>query len=70
MPRTSTFALTNATLPYAVQLANLGPFEAVRQSPALRGAANTLAGKLTCEPVARAFDMDWSTPEDALQAAV
>lgn len=66
VPRTSTFALTNATIPYAVKLANLGPFEAVRQNPALRTAANTLAGKLTCEPVAQAFGMDWTEPEAAL----
>lgn len=66
VPRTSTFALTNATIPYAVKLANLGPFEAVRQDAALRSAANTIAGKLTCEPVAAAFDMDWTRPEEAL----
>jgi alanine dehydrogenase len=66
VPRTSTFALTNATLPYALSLAKLGPFEAVRQSEALRSAANTIAGQLTCEPVARAFDMDWTAPEEAL----
>ena len=70
VPRTSTFALTNATIPYVVQLARLGPFEAVRQSAPLRSAANTLAGRLTCEPVAQAFDMDWTSPEEALGAAV
>ena len=70
VPRTSTFALTNATIPYALQLAKLGPLEAVRQSPALASAANTIAGQLTCEPVAIAFGMEWTTPSDALSAAV
>jgi alanine dehydrogenase len=70
VPRTSTFALTNATLPYALQLAKLGPFDAVRQSQPLRSAANTIAGKLTCEPVAEAFGMAWTTPEEAVQAAL
>jgi alanine dehydrogenase len=70
VPRTSTFALTNATLPYALQLAELGPLEAVRQSTALASAANTIAGKLTCEPVAQAFGMDWTMPLEALSAAV
>ena len=70
VPRTSTFALTNATLPYAVQLAQFGPLEAVRQCEQLRSAANTINGKLTCEPVARAFDMECSSPLDAVQAAV
>jgi len=70
VPRTSTFALTNATLPYALQLAQLGPFEAVRASAPLRGAANTIAGKLTCQPVAQAFGLDWTPPEQAVLAAV
>jgi alanine dehydrogenase len=70
VPRTSTFALTNATLPYALQLANLGAFEAVRQSQPLAGAANTIAGKLTCQPVAEAFGMDWTPAEEAVMAAV
>lgn len=70
VPRTSTFALTNATLPYAVQLADLGPLEAVRRSPQLASAANTIGGKLTCGPVAEAFNLEWTTPEEAVQAAV
>lgn len=70
VPRTSTWALTNATLPYAVQLADLGPYEAVRRSPQLAGAANTLDGKLTCGPVAAAFDLPWTTPDEAVSAAV
>ena len=66
VPRTSTFALTNATLPWVKRLAALGAAEAVKQDPALRMAANALGGKLTCEPVARAFDMPCVDPCEAL----
>ncbi|MHC4823443.1 MAG: alanine dehydrogenase [Planctomycetota bacterium] len=63
VPRTSTFGLTNATLPYVLKLAALGPKEAVLQNRQLATAANTLAGRLTNEPVAAAFDMEWEAPE-------
>ncbi len=58
VPRTSTFALTNATLPWARRLAELGAKRAVLESPALADAANALAGKLTCPAVAKAFE-EW-----------
>jgi alanine dehydrogenase len=51
--RTSTFALTNATLPYGLQLADLGPEEAIRRTAGLRPGANVWRGKVTNEPVAR-----------------
>jgi alanine dehydrogenase len=70
VPQTSTYALTNATLPYAVKLANLGAFGAVRDNEPLRAAANTIAGKLTCEPVAAAFGMSWTPAEEVVLAAV
>lgn len=54
---TSTFALANATLPYAVRLADLGYQEAARSDPGLAAGINIQAGRLTCEPVARAFGM-------------
>jgi alanine dehydrogenase len=66
VPRTSTFALTNATLPYALQLAGMGAADALANSPALASAANAIGGKLTCEPVAKAFGMDWVEPSKAL----
>jgi alanine dehydrogenase len=53
VPRTSTLALTNVTIPYAVQLANLGVEEAVRRNPALAKGVNVIRGKLTYEAVAR-----------------
>ncbi|MDQ6421021.1 alanine dehydrogenase [Paenibacillus sp. LHD-117] len=53
VPRTSTFALTNVTMPYALDLANAG-WEAVRRSQPLQKGVNTHAGKLMNEPVAQA----------------
>ena len=52
VPRTSTFALTNATLPYALKLANKGFFEAIRSDAGLKAGANTYAGHCTYEAVA------------------
>lgn len=52
--RTSTFALTNATLPYALKLANLGYREALKKDPALLKGLNVHEGKLVCRPVAEA----------------
>jgi len=52
VPRTSTFALTSVTLPYAVKLANLGVDEACRQVPALAKGVNTYNGNLTYAAVA------------------
>src|SRR3712207_8885222 len=47
VPRTSTFALTNATLPYALQLANKGWQRALRENPALLLGLNMHDGKVT-----------------------
>lgn len=52
VPRTSTFALTNATLPYALKLANKGFFEAIRSDDGLKAGVNTYAGHCTYEAVA------------------
>jgi alanine dehydrogenase len=52
VPRTSTFALTNATLPYALKLANHGFHTAVASDPGLKEGVNTYGGKLTYEAVA------------------
>jgi alanine dehydrogenase len=56
--RTSTYALTNATLPYARQLARLGAENAIRESAELRSAINAYKGTLTHGAVAEAFDMN------------
>ena len=63
--RTSTFALTNATTPWAVQLANLGAADALAH-PTLKTAANVIASKVTHEAVAEAFDLSFVAPEPAL----
>jgi alanine dehydrogenase len=55
--RTATQALTNATMPYAVKLANLGCEEAMRRLPELRLGLNTWRGGLICQPVAEALDL-------------
>ncbi|MFU8875907.1 alanine dehydrogenase [Micromonospora sp. SL4-19] len=58
VPNTSTHALTNVTLPYALELANQGWREALRNDPALALGLNTHAGKVVYGPVAEAHDMD------------
>ncbi len=55
VPRTSTIALTNATLPYALEIANLGPQQAIENDPALAKGVNTQAGKIANPPVAEAY---------------
>lgn len=55
VPHTSTWALTNATLPYALQLADRGWRDALRADPSLAQGLNTHAGEITCAPVAAAF---------------
>ena len=54
VPRTSTFALTNATLPYALKLANKGFLQAITTDPGLKEGVNTYAGHCTYEAVASA----------------
>ena len=55
VPRTSTFALTNATLPYALQLANKGWKQALKDNPALLKGLNMVEGKVTYPAVGQAF---------------
>ena len=65
VPRTSTFALSNQTLPYAMRLAAKG-LSALKDDHALMLGLNTHGGKLTCEAVAQAFNMPFAQPKDAL----
>jgi alanine dehydrogenase len=58
VPRTSTLALTNATLPYALQLANKGWKRALKDNPALLKGLNVTDGKVTYAGVAEAFGME------------
>ena len=57
VPHTSTYALTSVTLPYAVQIANRGWREALRNDDALALGLNTHDGAVTCAPVARAHGL-------------
>jgi len=62
VPRTSTLALTNATLPYAMQLANKGWKRALAENPALLKGLNVVDGKVTYEAVAEAFGLAYHEP--------
>jgi alanine dehydrogenase len=64
VPRTSTLALTNATLPYAKQIANKGWKQALKDNPALQKGLNIVDGKVTYPAVAEAFGLPF-TPLDS-----
>jgi alanine dehydrogenase len=66
VPNTSTYALTNVTLPYAVELANRGWRDALRADPALAGGLNTHDGHVTNAPVAAAHGYDSLPVADVL----
>lgn len=63
VPHTSTLALTNATIKYALDLANKGFKKAVLDDPALFAGVNTFSGKCTYQPVAEALDIKYSPLE-------
>lgn len=65
VPKTSTLALTNATLPYAVEIANKGWKKAMQENPEIRLGANVVKGKVTYQGVAEAFGLRF-TPIDKL----
>ncbi|GAB6172873.1 alanine dehydrogenase [Paradesulfitobacterium aromaticivorans] len=67
--RTSTFALTNATLPYALKLANLGFTEAIRVDLALARGVNTIYGKLTYKAVADALNLPYTPLEEVTKVS-
>jgi alanine dehydrogenase len=66
VPNTSTYALTNATMPYAVALADKGWAQACRDDASLLKGLNTHAGTLTNVPVGQAVGIDAVTPESVL----
>src|SRR5882724_2775804 len=65
VPRTSTFALTNATLPFALRLAKYGAIEAIKKDPHLKNGVNTYKGKVTYQAVADGQGLKY-TPIDNL----
>jgi len=66
VPRTSTYALNNATLPYVLELAQHGYREAMRRDGHLRAGLNVHAGEITNRAVAEALGMKFVDPRDAL----
>ena len=63
VPRTSTIALTNATLKYGLQIANKGLEGACKENDVMYSAINTYAGKLTCKNVADSFNVEYADPK-------
>ena len=66
VPITSTYALTNATLPYVLALADHGVADAARRDPGLKLGINVAGGKVTHPAVAEGVGMDYVRPEDVL----
>jgi alanine dehydrogenase len=66
VPHTSTYALTNVTMPYALELANRGLRDAVRDTPALLPGVSVVGGQVTSQPVAEAHGMPLVPVEQAL----
>jgi alanine dehydrogenase len=60
VPRTSTYALSSVTQPYALRLADLGFVRAVRSDPALALGVNTYRGQITYQAVAEAFSLEYT----------
>ncbi|HEX3245898.1 MAG TPA: alanine dehydrogenase, partial [Chloroflexota bacterium] len=67
VPRTSTFALSNASLPYALQLANQGPEAAFRSSAALASGVNIYRGAVTNAAVADALGLEYRPLSDLVK---
>ena len=68
--QTSTFALTNVTLPYARKLADIGVIEAIKGDKALALGVNTYGGGVTYEAVAEALKLPYTPLEDALRGQI
>ncbi|HEV8420153.1 MAG TPA: alanine dehydrogenase [Actinomycetota bacterium] len=69
VPNTSTYALTNVTLPYAISIAEAGLEDALRADPALAAGLNTYGGALTNQAVAEAHGMEWEPVSAAIPGA-
>ena len=67
VPRTSTYALSNATLPYVLRLARLGPEAAIRADSTLALGVNTYRGAVTYAAVAEAFDLAYTPLDEAMR---
>jgi alanine dehydrogenase len=67
VPRTSTFALNNATLPFVLALANKGWQKALTDDPHLKNGLNVAFGKVTCQPVAEALGYAYVDPAQVMR---
>jgi alanine dehydrogenase len=68
VPVTSTYALTNATMPYVLHVANAGVARSIRESPGLKLGVNVVGGHVTYEPVAEAVGVPYVPVDEALGA--
>ncbi len=66
VPRTSTIALTNATIKYGLQIASNGLEASCKKNNVIYSAVNTYGGKLTCENVASSFGIEYCNPVDLM----
>jgi alanine dehydrogenase len=66
VPITSTYALTNATMPYVVHLATVGVHRAVAENPGLKLGVNVAAGQVTYKPVADTFGIPYADVDEVL----
>jgi alanine dehydrogenase len=66
LPKTSTIALTNASLLYALQIANKGWEKAMKENPEIRAGANVVRGKVTYKGVADALGLEYTPIEEML----
>lgn len=66
VPKTSAYALNNATLPFVLQIADKGWKKALADDPHLRAGLNVWNGRITCEPVAVALSYDYTPSDEAL----
>ena len=66
VPLTSTYALTNETMPYALEIANKGWREACRDNYTIKTGLNLVKGKLTCKAVADSLNLPYTPPDEVL----
>jgi alanine dehydrogenase len=66
VPHTSTYALTNVTLPYVMEIANHGWRDALRADRSFAPGLNVHDGAVTCQPVAEAHDLPWTPVSEVL----
>jgi len=67
VPITSTWALTNATMPFVLRLSTAGLLRAVETHPGLMAGVNVAAGQVTCRPVAESQGRSYVAPQEALR---